>query len=232
MPNDPAHRSLRLIELSHKPQDILNEVTGFTWPPNYTQEDHKREFVRCYKDWKGMETPNDAEDFQELQRDLRSAMRALDGFFFNEVLSAYRRVRINEFFKELKLEGNIFSKGHDGHDAFLRTQNRTFPLGICESRNGQTTIYIDALQYGVPRSIESIFETLVHEMAHAIFQSFANQRCVYCNTSDPAVLGTRGHGLVWVQMAEHMRDTIQSWDDSLAKFYNTDDIRWHNRERN
>lgn len=233
MPNAPAYRSMRLIKLSRKPREILNKVKRYTSQPNYNQEDHKRDFVRCYQLWKGMRAPNDAEKLQELQRDLRSAMKALGGFFFHEVLTANWHVQGKTAFKELKLEGNIFSKGHVGHYELLRTQDMTIPMGLCvPDADGQTTIYIDAFRNGNPQYIESIFETLVHEMAHAIFQSFKYRGCGNCNISNPAVLGTHGHGLVWVGMVEHMKDTIRTWDNALAKFYDTDDIRWHNRNDN
>lgn len=172
-----------------------------------------------------METPN---DLDELRDDLQSAMEVLDEFFFYDSLTVDWSGQGKIAIKELKIEGNIFSEGHDGHETFLRTVSKTFPWGVADYVQGQTTIYIDAFVNGSPRTIKSIFEILVHEMAHAIFLSLVRRGCGSPDISGPAVLGRYGHGLVWVGMAEHMRDTIRSWDTVLKNFY-SEDLEWlHN----
>lgn len=181
-----------------------------------------------------METPSDFYQLEELNDDLEFAMEALDAVFFagsltRPTLYAQHGVRL----VDLQVQNNIFDEGEPGHRVYL---DIGLPLlrGAASSRgDGRTTIFIDTLKNGSPRTVESIFETLVHEMAHAIFLSFA---CGGTNCQraaiHPSILGQIGHGDKWVEMAEHMRDTIQTWHHDLAHFYNTNDIRRHNRDLN
>lgn len=224
----PPYRALWGENVLYKPQGILDEVKRYTREPNHLQRRFKRDFVSVYQDWMGMETPNDAGELDDLRDDLQFVMEALDEFFFYGTLTGDWYEQGKKPVKELKIEGNIFCKGHVGHNTFLRTEGKKFPRGVADYIHGQTIIYIDAFENGSPRTVKSIFETLVHEMAHAIFQSFLRWGFGSYNTSDPAVLGRHGHGLVWVGMAEHMRDTIRSWDAVLKNFY-PEDLAWmHN----
>lgn len=217
----PGYRSLTLTRFSHNPQHILNEVKKFTRHLDYIQQGHMKKFVEIYKRWISVETTNDADQLKDLRKDLVSAMGALDGFFFYKSLTANWHGQG----MELKFEGNIFSAGHCGYDACLSMQNKEDPTGLTSTDDGRTTIFIDAYENGVPRTIMDIFETLLHEIAHAIFQQFRTWECESCNLSDPAVLGSYGHGLVWVGLVKHMRDTIRSWDWALNNFF-TEDLAW------
>lgn len=221
----PGYRSLTLTRSSHNPQHILNGVKEFTKHLDCNQQGHKKDFVRIYKRWISVETTNDADQLKDLRTDLVSAMGALDGFFFYKSLTANWRGQGNKAVMKLKFEGNIFSAGHCGYDARLRIQSKEDPKGLTSTRDGRTTIFIDAFKNGIPRTTMDIFETLLHEIAHAIFQEFNMWECESCNLSDPAVLGSYGHGLVWVGLFEHMRDTMRSWDRVLNNF-STDDLVW------
>lgn len=227
-------RSIRLIKRSHKPQDILDVVKRLTVQPDYFQQKYKSNFVECYQNWIGMETPDDVHRLEELKGDLQMAMQALDAFFFAGSLTRPRPYgKYGRPVADLKVQNNIFAMGQPGHRAYFKT-GQPLPLGLASPKgDGRTTIFIDTLRNGSPMTVESTFETLVHEMAHAIFLSFA------CGGADckreaksPRILGQRGHGNMWLEMAEHMRNTIQTWDEDLADFYSTDDLRWHNRECN
>lgn len=228
------YRSLDLTPLAHEPKDILREVKRLTRQPDYLQEIYKRRFVQYYRKWIGMRTPHDVYQLDELKRDLQMAMHALDAFFFAGSLTrpsryAWHGVRL----LDMQVQDNIFGKGKPGHQVYLDIGLPVISGAACPTVDGRTTIYIDTLQNGSRTMVEIIFETMVHEMAHAIFHSFACRRgdCTRIATR-PEILGQIGHGDLWVGMAEHMRDTIQSWDVDLADFYNTDDIRSHNRELN
>lgn len=224
-PDEQEYRSLTLTRFSHNPQHILNEVKTFTRHLDYIQQSHMRNFVQIYKRWISVETTGDADQLNDLRKDLVFAMGALDGFFFSRTLTAGWHGQGNEAILGLKFEGNIFFEGHCGYDAGLRIQNKRVPKGLTSTRDGLTTIFIDAFGNGVPRTIMDIFETLLHEIAHAIFQQFRTRECESCNISDPAVLGSYGHGLVWVGLVQHMRDTIRSWDRVLNNFF-TEDLEW------
>lgn len=211
---------MRLARLSYKPQDILDGVIRFTTHIDCQQETHQYAFVKCYKSWYGMETPEDPEEFRLLQDDLEYAMKALDGFFFGASFTGkgpYQTV-------DLCVQNNIFEEGQPGYRVAL-------PLLWGQARalgNGRTRIYIDTLNDGRPRTTYSIFRTLVHEMAHAVYSSFACN-CKECDrvAGHPLVLGPRGHGRLWKEMAEHMRNEIQTWDYDLAGFWSNDNIQWH-----
>ncbi|KAI7779410.1 hypothetical protein LA080_000890 [Diaporthe eres] len=203
--------------------------------PDYHQQQGKKRFVKSYQNWVGMETPNDVQQLEDLYSDIQIAMEALDTFFFRRHLT---RLSPNEEHYEmpvadLKVQNNIFVMGQPGHQAYLGIGLPLLLGAAARMSDGRVTIFIDTLVNGSPRSVESIFETLVHEMAHAIFHSFACRRgdCTRIATR-PGILGQYGHGDMWVGMAEHMKNTIQGWDKDLAHFYNTDDIRRHNRELN
>lgn len=234
--SDPEifYRSLMLTKRSHKPHDILHEVKGLTRQPDYRQQQAREEFVELYQNWIGMRTPNDVQQLKNFKRDLTNAMQALDVFFFSGCLTRpFPYGESGEPIAELKVQDNIFGMALlPGHQAFLNT-GLPLPLGTASWTGESTTISIDTLKNGSPATVESIFETLVHEMAHAIFLSFAcgGTNCQRAATH-PSILGQIGHGDKWVEMAEHMRDTIQTWHHDLAHFYNTNDIRRHNRDLN
>lgn len=234
IPEKQRYRSLELIELSHEPEDILDMVKRLTMQPDHFQRYYKRKFVETYQDWIGMKTPTDYGQLKELIDDLTFAVEALDAFFFAGSLTRpYPYSCHGARLTNLQIQDNVFSEGKPGHQVYLDIGLPVL-LGATSPRGGGwTTIFIDTLRNGSPRTVKSIFETLVHEMAHAIFDSFACGGADCTNeATNPWMLGRHGHGDMWVEMAEHMRNTIQTWDDDLADFYNTDDIRWHNKERN
>lgn len=228
-----VYKSLRLFQWSHKPQDILDAVKSLTKQPDYLQQLSKEEFVYFYRKWIGMETPKDVQQLQDLNRDLGTAMEALDVFFVAGSLTMPLRYgKHGKAVAYLKVQNNVFGVGQPGYQAYLRT-GPPMPLGMTAMSDGSTTIFIDTLKNGSPTTVKSIFENLVHEMAHAIFDSFAcgGADCMR-EANSPSIFGQRGHGDLWVELAEHMTNTIQTWDSDLADFYNTNDIRWHNENIN
>lgn len=233
MPTD-LHRSLELTEVSHKPQAIMDEVKRFTWQPDHVQEGYKRDFVTFYQRWLGMRVPKDAKQLKKFNQGLQWAMEALDAFFFAGCLTRPPPYsRYGSRLVDLQVQKNVFGMGEPGYQSYLSIGVPVLLGAASHFGGGLTTIFIDTFQNGSPRTIETILETLVHEMAHAIYFSFACD-APGCKglAAHSRILGQRGHGRLWMQMAEYMRDTIQTWDYSLANFYNTDDIRQHNRERN
>lgn len=210
------------------------KVKELTQHPDDIQTYYQREFVTIYKRWKSEETPIYDRRPNTLNEDLQSAMKALDGFFFAGSLTRPAPYGMyGDPIANLEVQDNIFCEGEPGHQAYLGI-GRTVLLGAARPEGaGWTTIYIDTLECGCGRTVKSIFETLVHEMAHAIYISFAcdGTECQQ-EASRPGAIGQRGHGRLWVQMAELMRTAIRGWDDDLADFYNTDEIRRHNREFN
>lgn len=218
-------RTLEMTTTAHKPQDILDEVANLAKLPlalhNVTFA--RDVFVTVYKEWKGRNKKNDLRQLIDSGH-LRSAMTALDIYFFGRALTRTTPSRHWTALKELYVEGNIFAEGQRGYA--VRLQHAISGLAST-CKDGQTTIYIDALNAnGSPRTPESILEILVHEMAHAIYQSFSC-RCQGCNCLDPKVLGPYGHGRLWVGLAHHMGKTIRSWDEALKNFYAEDLIRLH-----
>lgn len=228
-----VYKSLALTAKCHKPNDICTVVELFASNPDHEGKYWKGEFVRIYKRYLGMSTPDTrGSGDPQLQRDLWTAMVALDAFFFGGCLTRPGPYsKHGERLADLEAQNNIFSEGKPGHQAYLRSGDRNVPQGIASSgAGGWTTIYIDTLENGAPKTVESIFGTLVHEMAHAVFHSFAcdSEDC-RSRAVDKLVLGQRGHGNMWAQMAHFMERTIQQWDFALVNFCNTDHINWCNK---
>lgn len=200
-------KRLKLIKLSHKPQGILDAVKEFTSQIDPVQLYHKQEFVAIYKRWAGKKTLKNEGRFRNFSEDLEIASDALDGFFFGGSISA-----------DLKAQNDIFY-GDDFHPDCV---------GLCgmtrASDDGDVVIYIDTSP-STHATVQSILETLAHEMAHAIYESFKCS-CESCiRTTDRwEILGPDWHGELWSKMAEHMRATIQAWDNDLANFWNDGDI--------
>lgn len=226
---------LNLTPQAHTPQALLDTVKTFTSLFSYhPRTDDVLKFVSIYKSWMGKSSHDDLKELIDSGH-IRMAMSALDTAFFGGALFG-RPIgpssswdNFEPALKELHIEGNIFAIGHKGYAVSPddTAVGLALPLG-----NGQVAIYIEAFyRDGSAQTIEDILETAVHEMAHAIFKGFACQ-CPSCNCSDPTVLGKEGHGRLWVEMAEHMRNTIRSWDEALNDFYDPDEILWHNRELN
>jgi len=230
---DPDFRSLNLTRVSHQPKDILDVVKQFTRQINNTRLLYKEVFVVIYKIWTRMEMSDDQGRFDDLTRHLNIAMKTLDGFFFGGLLTG-----IGPFSDRgggvtvLKTANNIFAEGQIGHALFLRTGLAAIRGLTAPTLDGKTFIYIDTSRGDIPKSMKDILETLVHEMAHAIYLSFSC-RCARCqyDSGRSEVLGQQGHGRLWKEMAEHMRDTIQSWDCHLEDFLDGDKIEWHHINR-
>lgn len=230
-----THEVLTLAPEAHTPQAVLNTVKTFTSLCSYHPcLNVVTEFVTIYKRWMGRRSHDDLNQLIT-SGDIRVAMNALDtaffggAFFGRPIGHSCSWDNFDPALEELHIEGNIFAKGHKGYAVSpnARALGMVDPLG-----NGKVAIYINAFYPdGSPRTIESILETAVHEMAHAIFESFACQ-CQSCNWSDPTVLGKKRHGRLWMEMAQHMRNTIRSWDEAMNDFYDLNDILWHNRNRN
>lgn len=230
-----TYKVLNLAPEAHTPQAVLDAVKTFT---SLYSNDRRTlsiaEFIKIYKRWVGRSSHDDLKQLIT-SGDFHGAMAVLDCVFFCGAFFGRAFVPNSPWNKHetalrgLHIEGNIFAKGHKGYAV---SPNDTAwglvqPLG-----NGQVAIYIDAFHPdGSPQTLENILETVVHEMAHAIFEVFAC-RCQSCNWSDAMVLGKNGHGRLWMEMAEHMRNTIRSWDEALNDFYDLDDIIWHNRNCN
>lgn len=228
IPSDSNFRSLGLLAKSHEPGDICTGVESFAGSPDHIQDRHKDEFVKIYKRWIYMKTPpaGGAQEL-DLEEDLQSAMEVLDGFFFAGCLTRPPPYEMyGDCLTDLEVQRNIFAEGQTGHQAYLESGGGLMPHGISSPRGGGwTTIYIDTYNDGYPRTVKSVFETLVHEMAHAVFLSFTcdNMCCRYMAIS-PAILGQHGHGDMWARMAHFMTRTIQQWDAELANFDNRDHI--------
>lgn len=230
-----TYKVLNLTPQAHTPQAVLDTVKTFTSLFSYhPRTDDVPKFVRIYKRWIGRSSHDDLKQLIT-SGDIHGAMSALDtaffggAFFGRPIGPSSSWDNFEPALNELHIEGNIFAKGHKGYAV---NPNGT-ALGLAQYLgNGQVAIYIEAFHRdGSPRGLETILKTAVHEMAHAIFQGFAC-RCQSCNWSDPMVLGKKGHGRLWMEMAEHMKNTIGSWDEVLNDFYDLNDILWHNRERN
>ncbi|KAG6364327.1 hypothetical protein INS49_005928 [Diaporthe citri] len=221
-PSTPTSR------LAHKPQDIWDEVARLANLPLSLRNIYfaRRIFVAVYKHWNGRNTHDDIRQLLD-SGELHLAMTALDFHFFGRALTGTTQTRNWPALAELHVEGNIFAEGHIGHA--VRSESAAHAL-VHPSEHGKSTIYIDAFHLdGSPQTPKELLEILVHEMAHAAYDSFAC-RCKSCNDSDPEVLGGYGHGRLWVKLVEHMRDTIRSWDKALEDFY-TEDLEWmHNWE--
>lgn len=228
------YRSLELRPETHGPEEIMCKVKELTQHPDDIQMYYQREFVRIYKKWLRKETPIYDGRPNTLSEDLQSAMEALDGFFFAGSLTRPAPYGMYGYpIANLEAQDNIFCEGEPGHQAYLGIGRPVLSGAASAEGGGWTTIYIDTLENGCPRTIKSILETLVHEMAHAIYIAFAcdGTECQQV-ASRPHAIGRRGHGRLWVQMAELMRTAIRGWDDDLADFYDTNEIRLHNREFN
>lgn len=215
-----------MTPLAHNPQDIMDEVANLASLPLHLHNiSFARDlFVEIYRAWNGRNTHDDLRQLLNSGQ-IRTAMRALDIYFFGKALTSTTPTRNWTALKDLHVEGNIFAEGHKGHA--VRPNQRAFGV-IDFSERGEATIYIDAFSPdGSPRTTKQILETLVHEMAHAIYGSFACE-CQSCDGTDPEVLGPNGHGRLWVQLLERMRDTIRSWDEALGDFYD-EDLEWYER---
>lgn len=210
-----------MTPVAHDPQDILDEVVnlGYLNPALHNAYVARDLVVAICRAWGGHNTHN------YLRRLLASghigdALVALDIYFFGGALTGTTPTRSWPALSELYVEGNIFAEGHRGHA--VRPDHAAHGM-VSSSERGKTVIYIDAFRPdGCPHTFKEILETLVHEMAHAIYKSFG---CRNCNHLDPRVLGPHGHGLLWVKLVEHMRNTIRSWDKALEDFF-TEDLVW------
>lgn len=215
-------KSLKFIKSSHQPRDILNVVQQFTNTNNSVQEVHARSFVRMYKHWAGKDRSNvklgDAGCSGSGEyNDLWITMDVLDAYFFGESLRV-----------DLKMEDDIFAKGHVGHDVRVRAGGTRTSIGLTEYKvDGRVIIYIDSSPKRHPTT-KAVLEMLVHELAHAVYRPFTC-RCTFCYSANQSSenIGRHGHGKLWVKMAEHMRDTIRNWDKDLANFMDGNDIEWH-----
>lgn len=225
-PYNLSMRSLDFRKNLHRPQDILDEVKYFTYEPNQHQINGKRDFVDIYIEWAGMKTVDDVDWLDKLSKALDFAMKALDAFFFANSLTRDLNGEGVNSTADLKFEANIFAKGRSGHGKYPRAKP---PLGLVADNRGRTTIYIDAFDNGAPQHVTEVFDTLVHEMAHAVYRLFACWGCERCSLSDPAVLGQKGHGLLWVEMMKLMMTEIQSWDEDLSNFMSIEEIMRHHR---
>lgn len=219
LPHNPA-KLIQLCRLRHRPQDILDNVKWFTRELDFKQKSHKTRFLKIYIYWLDGEAPEDPRELESLKKDLELAMQALDGYFFGGSFTENGPDRT----VDLCVQNNVFEEGQPGYPVALPK-----PWGLTRALgNGRTRIYIDTLHDGYPRTTHSIFRTLVHEMAHAVYASFAC-KCTDCAhvSGHPSVLGPRGHGRLWKEMAEHMRNEIQTWDYILSDFWNDGNMQWH-----
>lgn len=157
----------------------------------------------------------------------------LDAYFFGRSLTYTPSTGGQAALEGPYIEGNIFEVNHFGYHVrrehyarngkpYKRTLN-----GLASGKT-PTIIYIDAFNKGVPKTIKSVLETLVHEMAHSIFRSYGCW-CDRCRGSGRGRddLGPDGHGLPWVELMIHMRSEIQTWHEDLADFISMDDIWRH-----
>lgn len=206
-----------LTPLAHTPQDVFETVTSLARlsPRAHNVSLAKWLFVTIYKQWSGRNTHDDMRQLLDSGH-IRAAMDALDTYFFGKALTIRTPERNWSALGEIHVEGNIFAEGHIGHA--VRPDAPAHGL-VAGTWRGDTVMYLDAFDLdGSPRTIKQLLETLVHEMAHALYESFACRgRC--CNQLDPEVLGVDGHGRLWVELVGHMRDTIRSWDKTLEDFY-------------
>lgn len=200
---------LGLSEMAHRPRCILDAVKKFTSTPDNVQLAARDRFVSLRKAW-GFRFTGGSDD-QELHDVVRDAAVALDTYFFARSLTFIPPGADSAALEAIHVDRNIFEVGHIGHHVVTPEDGHIY--GMTDGY-GQTTIYIDAMHKGGPLAIKSIFETLVHEMAHAIYNCFACE-CESCDQEDPRVLGPGGHGRLWVKLMEHMRDTIRSWFNDL-----------------
>lgn len=225
---DPEELTLCLSGLNHKAREILRQVKRFTGTPNSVRSQAKDEFVKLYKFWKDWKMLS--ENCQDMYLPVvRAALEALDVYFFARSLTYISPMKYLPALEGLHVEGNIFSLGHNGYETRLKVPGSWNVLGLTDGW-GYTAIYIDAFKNGRPQTIKSVLEILVHEMAHAIYRSFACI-CDKCQIGSPYVLGYYGHGTLWVEMMKHMMFEIQSWDRDLADFLSTEEILRHHRER-
>ncbi|KAI7779411.1 hypothetical protein LA080_000891 [Diaporthe eres] len=206
-----------MTPLAHTPQDVLETVRSLARlsPRVHNVSFAQWMFVKIYKQWSGRDTHDDMRQLLDSGH-IRSAMVALDTYFFGKALTITTLERNWAALGELYVEGNVFGEGHIGHA--LRPDAPAYGL-VAGSWRGDTAMYLDAFDLdGSPRTIKELLGTLVHEMAHALYESFACRgRC--CNQLDPEVLGVDGHGRLWVDLVKYMRDKIRSWDKTLEDFY-------------
>lgn len=226
---NPAELTLGLRIQAHKPQYVLEMVKRLANTPNSARDHDKECFIFIYKTYQNWTL----DDFhQALYPDyVQRTMDLLDSYFFARSLTDKPLTRGWAALTGLYVEANVFAEGGRGHQERLELPRELNVAGLASGRGGRTTIFIDALDNGVPRTFKSIVEILVHEMAHAIYMSFACN-CVDCNTGGPEVLGyshMRGHGLLWVEMMEHMMFEIQSWHEDLSDFLSIEEIMRHHR---
>lgn len=206
-----------MTPLAHTPQDVFETVTSLARlsPRAHNVSFARWLFVMIYKQWSGRDTHGDMRQLLASGH-VRTAMEALDTFFFGRALTMTTPERSWPALGQFYVEGDVFGKGHIGHA--VRPDAPAYGL-VAGSWRGDTAMYLDAFELdGSPRAIKGLLETLVHEMAHALFESFAC-RCPRCNQFDPKVLGHDGHGRLFVALVRHMRDTIRGWDKTLEDFY-------------
>lgn len=223
--------TLSLSATAHTPRCILDMVQSLTNTPNLSRSLPKEEFLRLYDEFQ-----RDTTDFfsgELLSWIVQVATADLDAYFFGRSLTYTPSTGGQAALEGPYIEGNIFEVNHIGYHVGCRyyagqKNPNVRNLNGLTSGKTPTIIYIDAFKKGVPRTIKSIFETLVHEMAHAIFRSYGCE-CNRCrgSGSEQDSIGPDGHGLPWVELMIHMRSEIQTWHEDLADFISMDDIWRH-----
>lgn len=227
-------KQMRLTPLSHEPRHILDATRQFTQRPSWRQKSAAGTFAKLYKKWLGMATPRDVEKFHNLVQDLQAAMVAVDTYFFggsHNIRPSFRPHKpLNPPLLTLTIQNRIFhhGKSYKGLGAHLFRAGQEEPEGVtCFGNAGETETYIDTHTYGHHTTIKNTFEVLIHEMAHAVYLSFScDSAGCRSHAQQCHALGPHGHGLLWKEMAEHMRDTIRTWDDDLVDFIDDGHIQW------
>lgn len=214
---------IKFNHFSHLPYDILSVVKQFTNSEDIFQMKLRTAFVNLYKSaaLKDRSKPNlEVGGFGGLSEDesLRSAMEFLLPYFFGKSMHA-----------DLQFEDDIFAEDHIGYGLHAETGATLGCAKITDS--GRAIIYIDSSLKRHPTMV-SLLETLVHELAHTVYDSFTCD-CKSCERTNRSskIIGRLGHGKLWVKMMEHMRDTIRSWDRDLATFMDNGDIEWQHMNR-